>query len=74
MTRFKVAFFLRNVAYAQRLWFGVPRVGDEVMLRREGGALVPHRVLRVVWGNEDERFTAHEGQVQQVNVEVEEVT
>jgi len=77
VSRFKVLFFLtgrEGGAYAQRLWFGVPRVGDEVMLHSQtDGALHPHQVVRVVWGNEDEGFFAHDHQVQQVNVEVQEI-
>lgn len=73
MSKFQIRFFLDGSEYAGRLWFAAPRVGDEVMLGPDDDRKA-YRVIRVVWGNVDRDFYAHEHQVQRVNVEIREVT
>jgi len=48
-----IYFFLKKERYAMRVWWNVPRVGDEVMLNFKGKQKA-FKVIRVVWGVESE--------------------
>ncbi len=72
----QINFILDGRQWAGRLWFHVPRVGDEVMLGvgrakrklladKDGKA--PFGVVRVVWGVERDKSDPW----QSVNVEIE---
>lgn len=64
-----IDFFLDGRVYAHRYWFHVPRVGDEVNLRdAESDGVMTCRVLRVVWGVEEQSSPC-----QAANIELERV-
>lgn len=67
-----VRFFDPHGEYATRMWFHVPRVGDEIMLGAghryyaDAAGKAAFKVLRVVWGTEGER-----DRFECVNIELE---
>ena len=70
-----IHFYTAEREMARRVWFYVPRVGDEVMLG-EDDTRQAYRVVRVVWGNDHLDFMAREGrgESQRVNIEIEEIS
>ena len=52
-TLFAIYFVLDRKDYAFRVWPGVPRIGDRVMMHTNDGPRT-HEVLEVVWGVREE--------------------